>query len=349
MMFKSFTPPYRDQKRKKIASSIAVLEKIPLGGISQSVLIRSRDTKHPLLLFIHGGPGHAQIGFARHYQEELEKHFIVVNWDQRGSGKSYSKRLDPASLTIEQLVADAHELIIYLLKRFGQKKLFLAGHSWGSIVAALVAKQYPELIHAYIGIGQMTDVEHGEMISYQMVLIYARQNEKFFAVRALNRIGYPPYRRIRDLLVQRKWLSKFGGDVRKGSLFSFLRRGLFSREYTLADWWRFFQGTRFTMKHLGPKIMQMNLFNEISELKVPAYFCVGRYDYLSPFELQEKFCEQLKAPKKDLIWFENSAHCPHFEEPSSFLVVLLRIKEETAILKRQTLSHTLNLKGALLQ
>jgi pimeloyl-ACP methyl ester carboxylesterase len=251
-------------------------------------------------------------------------------------------------MNLEQLVADTHELIQYLLKRFGQKKVFLAGHSWGSVIGALVAKQYPELVHAYIGIGQMTNVERGELISYQIVLIHARQYKKRLASRALNYIGYPPYRRIRDLYVQRKWLSKFGGDVRKGSLFRFLSCGFFSTEYTFRDWWRFFQGTRFTIKHLGPELMQVNLFDEISELKVPTYFCVGRYDFLSPFELQEKFYDQVQAPLKDLIWFENSAHCPHLEEPSSFLVTLLRIKEETLILKRQTLLRTLNLKGALL-
>ena len=76
-MFKSRTPPIRDNKGRILKNSIASLEPVRIGGIKQWVLIRGADKNNPLLLFLHGGPGSAQIGFIRKYEQELEKHFIV--------------------------------------------------------------------------------------------------------------------------------------------------------------------------------------------------------------------------------------------------------------------------------
>lgn len=342
-MFRSKTPKLLNNKRKKLEGSIAELIDIPLNQTKQSVMIRGTDTHHPILLFLHGGPGLAQIGFIRRFQTELEKHFIVVNWDQRGAGKSYSPHLSPESMTIEQLIEDTHELIQYILNRFHQKKLFLVGHSWGSIIGAFVAQRYPELIHAYIGIGQLSDVERNDLITYQLVLIHARQYEKKFAIKKLNRIGYPPYQNIQKINILRHFVSKFGGEFRNGSLKRILSKSTFGPEYTLADWRRFKKGTRFTLQHLGPEIMKINLFEHVDTLEIPVYFCVGRYDTLSSVELQENYFEFLTAPHKDIIWFENSAHFPHLEEPNAFLVTCLRVKEEVLIPNQKTAS----IKGAL--
>jgi pimeloyl-ACP methyl ester carboxylesterase len=332
-MFKSQTP------NKTLENGTATIETIQLGIAKQSIMIRGQDTSHPILLFLHGGPGFAPIGFMRHYQEELEKHFIVVHWDQRGAGKSFSAKMDPKAINLDQFVSDTHELVQILLERFKQKKIYLAAHSWGSIIGARFAKKYPSLLHAYIGIGQMTDVQKSALLSYQFVLIHARHNRKFLAMRALKRIGYPPYKDLRHVLVQHKWLTRFGGLIRKGNLFQYLAKGFFSSEYTLLDWIKWIRGYRTSFKRLMPQLLQVNLFEEIQELKVPAYFCVGRYDFYSPFELQEQFYEQLDAPVKDMIWFENSAHAPHLEESSSFLVLLLRVKEESLLFQQKKLQN----------
>src|SRR5690625_153367 len=127
-MFKSRTPPIRDNKGRILKNSIASLEPVRIGGIRQWVLMRGADKNNPLLLFLHGRPGSGQIGFIRKYEQELEKHFIVVNWDQRGAGKS-GRKIDPSTMNLAQFVEDTHELITYLLSRFGQEQLFLTGHS----------------------------------------------------------------------------------------------------------------------------------------------------------------------------------------------------------------------------
>ena len=127
-------------------NGIASLEEITLGEEKQWVLIRSHDISKPVLIFLHGGPGSACIFYATYAMGGLEQDFVVVTWDQRGSGKSYHEGIDPNSLTFDQLYSDTHELIVKMKSRFGVDKVYLMGLSWGSILGANIAKNYPELL-----------------------------------------------------------------------------------------------------------------------------------------------------------------------------------------------------------
>lgn len=155
-----WTPKITDERGQRLENSIATLDSVVLGNIEQSILIRGQNIDNPILLFLHGGPGYPQISFARKFQSKLERDFIIVNWDQRGSGKSYSRHVPQDSMTRDQFIMDTFELIDYLLDRFDQEKIYLAGHSWGSDIGVRVVEQKPLLFYAYIGIGQ---VIHSEM------------------------------------------------------------------------------------------------------------------------------------------------------------------------------------------
>ena len=140
------------RKTKKINSnykSISVLENVIIGGLNQSILIRGENVNNPLMLFLHGGPGTAQIGFAPKFQSNLEKNFTVINWDQRGAGLSYDKNIRREELTIENMVTDTVELVKYLLGRFNQEKIFLVGHSWGTVLAFPNARA-PACLHIFL-------------------------------------------------------------------------------------------------------------------------------------------------------------------------------------------------------
>ena len=127
---------------------VAALEKIRIGGSDQWVLERSEDTGNPVVLFLHGGPGTSQLTSNRRDTRGLEKYFTVVNWDQRGAGKSYAAIGDPDRMNIGQLVADTRELTVHLLKKFHQDRLVLVGHSWGTVVGALAVSRYPDSTRA---------------------------------------------------------------------------------------------------------------------------------------------------------------------------------------------------------
>lgn len=312
-------------------NSIASIQKVELGGIEQFILIRGKDVDNPILLFLHGGPGYPQISYARKYQRKLEESFIVVNWDQRGSGMSYSYNTPKESMNRDQFIEDTKELIEYLCKKFNKKKVYLAGHSWGSELGMYVIDKYPEKVAAFISIGQLVNGIENETLSYDYVLERAQKENNKRAIDDLLRIERPPYKNlISDMMVQRKWLKKYGGIEKKVStLNDMIWASIFSPEYTGIDGIRLALGSKFSADMMfSNTLLKLDIIKDIPEVKVPVYFCVGRYDYNTPSVLIEKYYKELVAPEKEFIWFEESAHFPNFEEPEKFAETAVRIKKK---------------------
>lgn len=306
------------QTEKNNGTSIDRKENLTIGGITQWISLRSENVQNPILLFLHGGPGTAQISFSRKSQRGLEDSFLVVNWDQRGAGRSYSRSLRKEDMKIERFVADAEQLIEYLLKRFGQQKVYLVGHSWGTIIGAYLTARRPDLVRAYIAIGQIVDMERGELISYQFTLDEARRLNDRKAIQQLEKIGRPPYANLNDAGVQRSWLSKFHGAAYEGTLEGAILKNISLRDLRPFDPARFVAGAMFSLASLEDEQNKVKILHEVPELKVPVYFCCGRRDYNVPFELVVEYAEKLKAPETRIIWFEHSGHLPNFEEPGQF-------------------------------
>ena len=213
--------------------------------------------------------------------------------------------------------------VLYLLAKFGQERLVLAGHSWGSVIAALTVLRYPELYHCYVGIGQMADMTEGEAASYRWTLEQARKHRDGRAIRALERIGPPPYQGDwqRKTVTERRYVARFGGEVhasRNGASGLVIHGLLWSREYTVADRVNYFRGILGSMRLLWPELLQVDLFQTVPEIKVPVFFVEGRYDRECPCEIAERYFESVKAPSKELIWFDRSAHLPNSEERDQF-------------------------------
>jgi pimeloyl-ACP methyl ester carboxylesterase len=256
-----------------------------------------------------------------------------VHWDQRGAGKSYSSRIPVETINRDQFVSDIRELSELLRKRFDVSKIYLVGHSWGSEIGVLAASRHPELFHAFVGVGQVVEKGEQEEISYRFVMDRARKSGDEIAIKELEGIGVPPYDNHKELLLQRKWLDRFGGVSHNNRLTfnDFLKIGLTSPDYSLLDGLRFFRGQEFSATHMWEERTQCNLFQEAPKIDIPVYFFVGRHDYNTPFLLAERYYQQLDAPRgKQLIWFENSAHMIPYEEPEKYCAELLRVLKETS-------------------
>ena len=321
------TTAINDIKGEFKKGSIASLEKVILGGVEQWVLLRGEDKEKPVLLILHGGPGVAEMMMFREYLSELEKHFVVVNWDQQGAGKSYNDKIPVKKMNLKQFVTNTIELTEWLKKRFNQNKIYLLGHSWGSILGIKAIQKQPESYSAYIGVSQFVNFIDGERISYDFALKTAKEKNIDHAIKELENIGRPPYKNDIKLVktqIERKWITKFGantyGKTGYGFLIPILLRG---REYTINEKIGFFMGINFSLNLIWSHLTDVDLFTQAKELNVPVYFCAGRYDYTVPSILAERYFRDLKAPKKDWIWFENSAHNPHFEEPGKFVDYLI--------------------------
>jgi pimeloyl-ACP methyl ester carboxylesterase len=313
------------------AGRIDTIERVGIGGIEQWISVRTRDASKPILLFLHGGPGTAQISFSRKSQRALEDDFVVVNWDQRGCGRSYRKGMNKADMTVERFVLDAEELVLTILARFGQPKLFLVGQSWGSAIGIKLCARRPDLIWGYIGAGQVVDMPRGESISYDFTLREAERLGNHKAVDQLKKIGSPPYRRLSDGGVQRHWLSKFHGATARGSMPGILVRHTSLRDTSPRQTVKLVLGAMFSLRCLDAEFNKVSIRDQIPALEIPAVFCTGRRDYTTPHELVVEYCEALSAPSKEVVWFENSAHLPNLEEPDKFCDVCRDVRDRVMV------------------
>jgi pimeloyl-ACP methyl ester carboxylesterase len=306
---------------------IAELFTIELGSYEQWVMIRGENRNNPILLFLHGGPGTANIGVAADTQRSLEQSFVVVNWDQLGAGLSYDKRIPQKALTISKMIDYTHELIQYLLRRFGHKKIYLVGHSWGSLLGILVAQKHPEIIEKYIGVSQIVDGKLNERYAYEYCLKCAVETKNKKAIAQLNQIGKPPYSDwMRGLQVRSNWSNKFGAAVKNGSLAKiYMQKILISTEYRFSDMFKFMSGFTLSLKNIWPEIMEVSLYEKVDNLKVPAYFFLGRNDQQAPSTLAEMYIKDLKADPKEIVWFEKSAHLCNIEEEEKFALEMKNI------------------------
>ena len=302
---------------------IGSLEQVELGGVEQTIYLRGHDRSKPVMLILHGGPGVPLMPLARESGLRLEEHFVVVHWDQRGAGNSCTSDVPDESLRLEQYLADTVELANLLRDRFGVEKIFVVGASWGSILGVLAVQRQPELFHAYVGIGQVVDMSRGEEISYEFVLAQAQAEANEAALEELATI-HPPYPTTRELLMQRAWLSHYRGDVHLGGGTSIFVSGvLFSPEYPIDKKLSFFSCAINSIDRAWGDVQDIDFIHDVPRLEVPVYFFTGRYDYNTPFELVEEFSRALIAPHNEIIWFEESAHMPNFEEPDRYQDLLI--------------------------
>ncbi len=314
--------------------SIGRLERIRLGGIEQWIRIGGKDTSNPVLLLLQQGPGLPMLNKAADDNKrwQLEDEFIVVYWDQRACGKSFSSAIPPQSMTVEQLITDTHELIQALTQRFNTPHLYVTGFSFGATIALLTASRHPEPMRAVVGVGPDVQLDVAERLAYDFALEQATRQRNNRALRELRRIGPPPHLNSKSFGTRAKWVTNFGGANRQETyttlLLKTLRQLVLSRDYTLFDIVGTLRGIGFTQDHLLPHLANLDLFQMLPRLDVPVFLLQGRHDYIAPPTIAEQYYQALQAPQgKHFIWFDESAHMPQYEEPVKFREILLKIKQ----------------------
>jgi pimeloyl-ACP methyl ester carboxylesterase len=313
-----------DIKYKGEDYMLRLLEKVVLGGIKQWILIRGNNEENPIILFLHGGPGLPIMPFHQHFQKNIEEKYIAVHWDQRGTGKSYSENIPSESISLPQILSDAHELVTLLKQRFCKDKIYLAGHSWGSIIGVNLINQYPKDFQGFIGIGQVVNFSESLKLSYLFALEKAKAEGCEEATNELINIGEPPFNEddAKVITIFRN-VERFGGNMH--NVISFPSIAKTCEEYTEADFNNIPKGLEFSNKYLWKEVIETNFMDNITEFRIPVYFLCGKYDYLTPTVLIEKYCNKINAPTKKVIIFENSAHFPYIEEPDKFAQAIVEI------------------------
>ena len=311
------------------AYEIDEIRKVPLGGMRQKIHIRGSKRENPVLLFLHGGPGVTNRHSVILGHSELASRFTLAAWDQRGTGGSYfgAKR---ATMTVKTFVQDVYELVLYLNRTLGKKRVFLIGGSWGTELGIRFVAAHPELVEAYVGYGQTVNGFLNEQLTYDFVLQKAREAGDRKALKMLEKIGPPQegcYRPMYGgLLKHRALLAKYGGSsVKRAGLWQgTVHPILFSGEYSFTDKLGILLGHRFTLSAMWRDVVRYDFIREAARLEVPVYFFQGRYDYNTPSSLVTRYFQELEAPHKELVWFEHSSHNPLGEEKELFHRLLIK-------------------------
>lgn len=272
---------------------------IKAGGIMQWIKVDGDNDQHPLLLFLHGGPGNSVMRYANRFTNVLQRDFVVVQWDQRETGKTKSLNSSSEPLTVSLFERDAVEVINYLKIKFRQDKIYLVGHSWGGFLALEVAAHHPELLAACFAVSPMIHQVESEKIALDKMKMLAENENNKMAKDELAKIRIP-FENGEQLFYHRKWLIQL-----------ILRQKVpFTRSYV--------QTWSATWLSLFNEASGVNFFDRAPEIKCPIYFLVGANDFQTNFKLTENYFEKLKAEKKELFWFSNSAHSLNLTEPKKF-------------------------------
>lgn len=320
------TPAILAADGKPLPGSIATLEKVKLGGVDQWLIIRGNDITKPVLLFLSGGPGGSEAGRVLRFNSELEKHFVVVIWEQRGCGKSYPAYYPPNQLSVEQYVSDMIELTDWLRQRFDEEKIYLVGHSWGTIIGVRAVQARPDLFHAYVGTAQMVNLRQTDQMIYDIVLSHAQKIGDSAFVETLQKQGRPPYFGKSPI---QPYATLFGReyawfevphirneDYRQNGDAILLM--LKQPEYGWLDRIYYLLGLMNTFNKVYPQLQEMDFRVDAAKLDVPVYLIQGRHDMNNPSPLPEEYYEVLQAPAKQMYHFEQSGHGMIWQEADLF-------------------------------
>lgn len=320
------------EESRKIVSpnGIEALSAVPINGTMQWLSVRGRDRRNPILLVLHGGPGSPTMPEDYTFQSPWEDYFTVVEWDQRGAGKTYAAN-DPKvvapTMTLDQMTSDTEEVVRYLQKTYNKKKIILMGHSWGSVLGVKLAQAHPEWFYAYVGVGQIVNMRTSEKIGYDFVLRQAKEHHNEDAVKELEALEpYPGD--VGGLTIargeaQRKWLMYYGGLTYGRTNYKYNADAWeLSPDYTDRDLDKIDAGSLLSLQRLLPAMEKVD-FNAVTTFRCPIFLFTGRHDYTTSYELAAEWFKKIKAPKKEFVWFENSAHMVMQEEPGRFLFHLV--------------------------
>jgi pimeloyl-ACP methyl ester carboxylesterase len=296
---------------------------VTFGGIEQWVTVRGQDRHNTVLLFLHGGPGDVTNPWTFALFAPWEKHFTVVQWDQRGAGRTLRKtgRKVAPTITVDRIVQDGIELAEHLRKRLGKDKIVIVGHSFGSIIGVLMARARPDLFLAYVGTAQVADATRNYSVAYEALLKKACAVGDQAAVDELTRVRPPPYKSGQGYDVQRKWSNAFEGADQ--FLYGTIGLTLVAPDYSVQDLNDLVEGQILSAERLVPQTKSMGPKELGLEFAIPMFFFQGAEDFTTPTELARQYLESIQAPRKAFVPIEGGGHFAVFMKSEQFLKELV--------------------------
>ena len=298
-----------------------------IGGVDQWLTIRGKDRDNPVIILVHGGPGSAELAIGWTFQRGWEDYFTVVQWDQRGAGKTYAIN-DPdaviPTLSADRMKDDVIEVVDLVRERLGKDKVILLGHSWGTIIGLRAAMERQDAIAAYVAHGQVIHMQRNEEEGFRLAMEAAKADGNAEAIAALEALEpYPGELTVERIGAQRTWSIHYGGlAAYRENASPWFRAMRLSADYDDRVLKAYDAGSLASITALMPELRAVDL-DGITSSPVPVFLLHGRHDLTTPPSASMGWLARLKAPAKANYWFEHSAHLAFMEEPGKVLMTLV--------------------------
>jgi pimeloyl-ACP methyl ester carboxylesterase len=318
---------------------------VRIGGIDQWIEIRGEERANPAILFVHGGPGGSTLPVSSGWRP-WEKFFTIVQWDQRGAGRTFraSGSSVAGTMTIAQMTQDGIELAEFLRTHLGKDRIILVGHSWGSFLGIHIVKQRPDLFYAFVGTGQLVGRKSFEKqfeLTVTRLKTLAQSANNIQALTELKPIAgspdfskqpcdtisftSPAYGTPECNIVQR-WARALSLPSIEAYQFVGPVLPSFMPDFSLLDWYYWWRGISFSAAQLrrgsGP-MLQSDLGSLGTDFSIPLFFFEGTDDFMTPVETAHAYFEQVSAPQKEFVLFKGGDHFIAFDRPDEFLAQLI--------------------------
>jgi pimeloyl-ACP methyl ester carboxylesterase len=325
----AYTPRIRGISGTVVPGSITEEFALQIGGIKQYMLVRGRNADNPILLYIHGGPGKCEMPLQRIYNSALEEYFTVITWDQRGAGKTNRIFGDTRDFSLKAYLDDTYEVIRFIKQKFHRQRIFLVGHSWGALLGILTARDHPDDLYAFVGIGQVTGLQQNIGEAYQKALSIARVNGNKVILRKLDSMGddmgnfsnVP----LADIIYIRKYINRHAeGPLSKNIYPTLVWNSICSPEYTLLDVLRAIVGISGARDFLKQNdLRNIDMFEQVKKLEIPYFVVSGVRDLFTDPQKTREYVDFVEAPYKKFCLFEGSTHHPNYEEVGRYNDLLI--------------------------
>lgn len=290
-----------------------------INGCELFTSIQANKKDLPLLIYLHGGPGDAAYPLVLKHNRSLVEAFTVVIFEQRGAGKSYYQFDQDEIVTIDTFVEDLYQLTIKMLHDYHQSKIYLIGHSWGSVIGLKFIQKYPNLVHKYFGCGQVVHMVESSKRALSYVISKNKEISNHQVVKQLESIDYHYTQDswFRDLLFTTGQVVKHKGSLYGKTNYNYLiKTFIFSKSYRFKDLLNRQKGARQSILRLWPELMTVN-FESVIRFEVPIVFIEGRDDFHVSKDLCFEYFQKIET-EKQFIEFEKSAHFPQWSESNRF-------------------------------
>ncbi|MFL5639710.1 MAG: alpha/beta fold hydrolase [Gemmatimonadaceae bacterium] len=295
---------------------------VSLGGIDQWITIRGDDVRRPILLLLHGGPGDVQSPYVSVYAP-YERAFVLVQWDQRGAGKTFATYRDRTpDLSLERVAKDGIELAEYLRRRFKGNSIIVLGHSWGTVIGTKMVSARPDLFAAYVGTGQVASWAESAAAQFEFLKTKARETRNAAMMAQLDSIGTLDPTNAAQYFTATRPLRNFLGDADK-AWFSRMRAltrdslGMTDDDRTAVN-----EGMNFSGRTLLPTQMHEQLSTSSLRFELPYFVIQGQDDWFTPTDPARAYFDKVVAPRKRMVVLEGAGHFALVTHASAFIAAL---------------------------